>query len=90
MANFASRSGLVLLTFCVLGLSSVAFGQTAAPEPAKSHLTLTIEGSIDAELAPVAGRLTTLFYECYPKLLYRFENPANPPAGTCDSCSGPI
>ena len=38
-------------------------------------LSLVIEGPVDAELAPVAGRLTTLFYECYPKLLKRYEHP---------------
>lgn len=40
-----------------------------------SALSLVIDGPVDAELAPVAGRLTTLFYECYPKLLKRFEHP---------------
>jgi hypothetical protein len=50
---------------------------TERPE-AKSPLKLTIEGDIDAELGPVAGNLTTLFYECYPKLLKRFENPNKP------------
>lgn len=44
---------------------------TEKPKP----LTVTIEGDVDAELAPVAGNLTTLYYQCYPKLLERFENP---------------
>jgi hypothetical protein len=47
-------------------------------EPASDTLTITIAGDVDAELAPVAGRLTTLFYQCYPKLLERFDNPNKP------------
>jgi len=47
------------------------------PEKPKT-LTLTIEGDIDADLAPVAGNLSTLFYQCYPKLIERFEIPSKP------------
>ena len=47
------------------------------PEPPRTPppTRLTIEGDIDAEMGKVAGQLTTLFYDCYPKLLKRFENP---------------
>lgn len=44
------------------------------PEKSKA-LNVTIEGEIDDELAPVAANLKALFYESYPKLLKRFENP---------------
>ncbi|MBL8823602.1 MAG: hypothetical protein JNJ77_13515 [Planctomycetia bacterium] len=47
-------------------------GQQPAEKP--KTLTVTIEGDVDAELAPVAGNLTTLYFQCYPKLLARFEN----------------
>jgi hypothetical protein len=48
------------------------------PERTPPTLALTIDGDIDADMAPIAGRLTTLFYESYPKLLKRFENPDRP------------
>ncbi|WP_254506825.1 basic secretory protein-like protein [Anatilimnocola floriformis] len=37
-------------------------------------LRLTIEGDVSGDMGKVAGNLTTLFYDCYPKLLKRFEN----------------
>lgn len=55
-----------------------------ADSPAKAKaakpkgLSVTVEGDVDAGLAPVAGRLTTLFYESYPSLLKRFEHPDKP------------
>lgn len=52
--------------------------ESAPAVKAPAPLTLIIEGEVDAALAPVAGKLTTLFYECYPKLLARFEHPARP------------
>jgi hypothetical protein len=48
----------------------------AKPEPAP--ISLRIEGPVDAELAPVAGEMTALFYTCYPKLLDRLDNPEHP------------
>jgi hypothetical protein len=52
-------------------------------EPAKTDgksqpLTLTIEGEVDADLAPVAGQMTKLFYEGYPNLIRRFEKSDRP------------
>lgn len=41
-------------------------------------LELTIRGEVDAEFAPTVGRLTALYYECYPALLKRFDNPKKP------------
>lgn len=49
-----------------------------ATQDSPKPLTLTIGGEIDADLAPVVGRLTTFFYQCYPKLLERFEHPQRP------------
>jgi hypothetical protein len=57
---------LLLLIACV----AQARGDDA-PQP----LSLKIEGPVDAELAPIAGQLATLYYECYPELLRRFEHP---------------
>jgi hypothetical protein len=73
----------MLMTYilsCILGFA----GQPPAAEkqqdkPAeKEQLKLTIEGDVTKELIPVAGKLTELFYESYPKLLERFENPDKP------------
>lgn len=41
-------------------------------------LELTIRGDVDAEFAPTVGRLTALYYECYPALLERLDNPMKP------------
>ena len=49
-------------------------GKPDKPAP----FTLTISGDIDSDLAPVVGRLTTVFYQSYPKLVERFENPKKP------------
>lgn len=46
--------------------------------PATPPLKLTIEGKVEGALIPVAGGMTALFYESYPKLLARFENPERP------------
>ncbi len=42
--------------------------------------SVTVRGAIDEEIAPIAGQLTTLFYQCYPALVERFENPKKPAA----------
>jgi hypothetical protein len=52
--------------------------QEKAPDGKASPYSITISGEIDVSLAPVAGKLTTLFYQCYPKLVERFENPKRP------------
>ncbi len=70
-----------LLSFC-LAIALCAGYSTAAQEVSKPEppqqpppLKLTVEGEIeDPQMAKIAGELTTLFYECYPKLLKRFEN----------------
>ena len=48
-----------------------------APKPADA-LTLTVTGDVEPALAPVAGKMVAHFYESYPKLLKRFENPDKP------------
>ncbi len=71
-----------LLTFLAGFAFVVAFPVClrAEDKPAKpaKPISLTLEGDVDAELAPVAGQLTTLFYQGYPKLLARFESPVKP------------
>jgi hypothetical protein len=74
------RTALLSTTTVCLALLSTSWlclAQDTEPTPeAKSEpLRLTIEGPVDAELAPVAGKLAEHFYQCYPKLLERFENP---------------
>ena len=51
------------------------------PEPEKKKpapFSVTIAGDVDAKLMPVAGQLVTEFYQCYPRLVERFENPKRP------------
>jgi hypothetical protein len=70
--------GLLVLAGSVL---LPALSRAPADQPRRekqSPFTLTITGDIDLTLAPVAGRLTTLFYQSYPRLIERFENPAKP------------
>ena len=71
----------LLTTFLAMLLAlltaATAFADNSAEARAK-NLSITIEGPIDSELAPVAGELTALFFQCYPKLLERFENPEKP------------
>ena len=64
--------------FVLAGLLSTLAADPGGRSAPADGLTLAIAGPVDADLAPVAGRLTTLFYESYPKLLKRFENPATP------------
>ncbi len=45
-----------------------------SPQP----YTLTISGKVDPAMAPVAGQMTTLFYQSYPRLVERFGNPKKP------------
>src|SRR5690349_4548753 len=61
----------------LFALSAATAQEEPKPETPRQPppLKLTIEGEIeDAQMAKIAGELTTLFYECYPKLLKRFEN----------------
>lgn len=39
---------------------------------------ITVDGEVDERLAPVAGKLTELYFQCYPALVRRFENPDRP------------
>lgn len=76
----ARRLGVVIV---VLAVASMALAQERRrrgeggerDENAAARLAVTVEGNLDAELIPVAGQLTAHFFECYPKLLERLENP---------------
>jgi hypothetical protein len=61
-----------------VGLMLLARDGLAAALEGPDTLELTLRGEVDAEFAPIAGRLTALYYECYPALLVRFDNPNNP------------
>ena len=68
---------------CVQGADKIVPGKDdspreLAPVPRDESLSLTIRGDVPPALAPTVGKLTTLFYECYPKLLKRFDNPKKP------------
>lgn len=72
------RALRVLLCSTTL-LASAVYAETPNQPPAKKDaLSLTIEGDVPPPIAPVVGRMTALFYECFPRLLARFENPQNP------------
>jgi hypothetical protein len=79
MTSFHSPSaGWVCNLLIAVSFALNANGQerSAPAEPRKPPpLSLTIEGDVEGEMAAIAGKLTTLFYECYPPLLKRFENP---------------
>jgi len=83
--NYGYRSCSIGITVILLAgpIASSGLSQTPADQTktdsAKSF-TLTIAGEIDADLAPVVGRLTTVFYQSYPKLVQRFEHPKKPAA----------
>lgn len=52
-----------------------------AAEPPKvdaPKITVVVDGEIGPDLAPVAGKLTEVFFETYPKVLARFDNPEKP------------
>lgn len=76
----ASNRSLVLTgILLIFPAPLVAQKETPRPKAAKAQsLSITIEGEVDDELAPVAGQLTKLFYESYPKLLKRFETAEKP------------
>lgn len=64
-----------------IGLLMGARGEVPAelaPPGAGRDLALTIRGEVVPEFAPVVGRLATLYYQCYPALLERFEHPKRP------------
>jgi hypothetical protein len=69
----------ILLASSVIAQEAKEEEKTAAPkaEAPKSY-SVTIAGDIDPASPPVIGRLTTLFYESYPKLYERFSNPDRP------------
>jgi hypothetical protein len=72
--------GLAVIALVGLMVSPGLCQPTAsdAKQDSAKSLTLIIGGEIDADMAPVAGRLATFFYQCYPKLLERFEHPRKP------------
>jgi hypothetical protein len=80
MSICPSRAKIIVVLAAVgAALPLPAGAQVDQVQAAKPHpFTLTLEGEIDPELAPVVGRMTALFYECYPKLVERFENPKQP------------
>ncbi|WP_425615467.1 basic secretory protein-like protein [Anatilimnocola sp. NA78] len=85
MQSTASLWQLAMALLLALASSSTWAREKPEATPAEAEkpkqpapLSLTVEGDIDAAMAPIAGQLTTLFYECYPKLLARFEHPDKP------------
>ncbi len=82
MPNFLLSRRLFLAATAVSLLSVATLSaqqDSAKEEPPKEdevpRLSVTIEGKLDEDLIPVAGQLAAHFYECYPKLLKRLENP---------------
>ena len=49
-----------------------------SPEKKAAPFSVTIAGDVDEKLRPVAGQLVTEFYQCYPRLVERYENPKKP------------
>jgi hypothetical protein len=71
------QTHLLALSFLLLSQAQEEPTPEPKPEPPRTPppLSLTVEGDIDEQMAPIAGKLTTLFYEGYPVLLKQFENP---------------
>jgi hypothetical protein len=76
------RVWLVLSLLCVVSVAAAqeerrrrGRDREEGAENAEPRLAITIEGNLDEKLIPVAGQLSAHFFECYPKLLERFENP---------------
>ena len=65
---------LLFLLLPMLGLAVAA----ALPGRSEGELSITIRGPVSPELAPALGRFVTTFYQVYPRLLERFENPDRP------------
>jgi hypothetical protein len=69
----------IVLIVCALagGSTNVVVGQRGRDRSPKESdgFALVVGGDTDAKIAPVAGRLTELFFESYPKLVARFEHP---------------
>jgi hypothetical protein len=61
-----------------IGLLMASRDGVLAELDAPERLTLTTRGEVDAGFAPTVGRLTALFYEGYPRLLERFDDPQRP------------
>lgn len=71
----------IWLLLGVLVLAAQPDGKPTASAPAKKPLepiSLILEGEVDSDFAPTVGKLTALYYECYPKLLARFDHPEKP------------
>lgn len=67
------------LALIIILCSASAYGQEKKePEKSQENFTITITGDIDSDMAVIAGKMTTLFYECYPKLVENYENPKKP------------
>lgn len=65
----------------ILALSGAALvhaqdAKPAAPQP--EQITLQVDASADPRLASVAGEMTKVFFNSYPELLKRWDNPAKP------------
>ena len=86
-----NRGHLALIAAMIVSAATIqnsaAQDKNDAPKEKADPLRLTIEGPVDAELAPVAGKLAEHFYQCYPKLLERFEHPQKPAPAAFASCS---
>lgn len=75
--NSAALAALLLPAFTVAqdGAAPPADEAEKAKPP---EISVAVTGPVGKDLAPEAGRLVTEFYRCYPALLARFEDPADP------------
>jgi hypothetical protein len=73
-----------LLPWVFLFCCSITTAEDGGPKKAekneerKDDYQVTIKGEVNDQLAPVAGKLTEVFFDSYPKLVKRFDNPDKP------------
>jgi hypothetical protein len=67
---------------CLFATATATAQNPAAPEKlpraAVDPISVRVEGEVGPEQAVVAGKLVEVFFETYPKVLARFDDPAKP------------
>jgi len=71
-------SGVLIGFGQILSFATARESKENKPAEIAKPYILTISGRVDPAMAPVAGQMTTLFYQSYPRLVERFGNSKKP------------